>query len=154
MNVLLASPWPLDFRGGVTVVVRMLGRGLARSGDQVAYLVPTHGRGIQRSEDAGLPVFYVPMRLASVPAHPLRGRISFLLHFPLTCFRLAEILRRQKIDVVNAHYFTAHWIYFLFLRLFLRFRLVISVHGTDVQGSEGQKNIQRMERWQRRIDKL
>jgi glycosyltransferase involved in cell wall biosynthesis len=152
MNVLLASPWPLEFRGGVTVVLRMLGDGLNKTGAQVTYLLPTHGRKVEKFKDQNNASYRVPMRLPRIPAHPWRGWIAFFLFFPVTCARLARILVRHRTDIVNAHYFSEHWLYFLFLRRFMRFRLVVSVHGTDLEGPDGTRNLKTLERWHRQID--
>src|SRR5262249_39716276 len=113
MNVLLASPWPLEFRGGVTVVLRMLGDGLKKSGARVTYLLPTHGWKVEKPPDQGDVSYRVPMRLPRIPAHRWRGWLAFFVFFPLTCARLAQILRRHRIDIVNVHYFAEHWLYFL-----------------------------------------
>jgi glycosyltransferase involved in cell wall biosynthesis len=94
------------------------------------------------------------MRLPRVPAHPWRGWIAFFLFFPLTCTRLARILVRERIDIVNVHYFSEHWLYFLFLRRVMRFRLVVSVHGTDLEGPDGGRNLNILERWSRQVDGL
>ena len=152
MNALLASPWPLEFRGGVTVVLRMLGDGLIKTGNRVTYLLPTHGSKVEKTTDRISTSYAVPMRLPRISAHPLRGWIAFLLFFPLTCARLTRILLREQIDVVNVHYFSEHWLYFLFLRVFMRFRLVVSVHGTDLEGIDGTRNLTTLERWHRQID--
>lgn len=152
MNVLLACPWPLHYRGGVTVIVQMLARGLARSGDHVCFLLPTHGKRVERTSEDDIIRYHVPMRLPVVKEHRLRSLMAFLVFLPITCLRLARIIRRERIDVVNVHYFSRHWIYFLLLRCFLRFRFVVSVHGTDVQGSEGARNVRSIELWRRYID--
>jgi glycosyltransferase involved in cell wall biosynthesis len=66
--------------------------------------------------------------------------------------RLARIVHREQIDVVNVHYFSNHWIYLFLLWRLLRFRLVVSVHGTDIQGPDGSENVKALEEWLPAID--
>lgn len=48
------------------------------------------------------------------------------------CARLAWLLLRARPDVVNVHYVTRESSYFLLLKRLFRFRLVVSLHGSDV----------------------
>ena len=154
MNVLLASPWDLEEPGGVSVVVRTLGTHWARAGDHVVYLLPTHDRAVQEDVRDGLRFYRVPMRRPVIETHLLRSRLAFLLFFPLTCWRLARILHRERIEVVNAHYFLDSWVYFSFLRRLMFFKLVFSVHGSDVLGPEGPRNLRLLGRWRACFDRI
>ena len=48
------------------------------------------------------------------------------------CARLAWLLLRTRPDVVNVHYLTRETEYFLLLERLFRFRLLVSLHGSDV----------------------
>ncbi len=152
MNILLAAPFEMDLRGGVTIVVHNLGRQLCQRGDHIAYLEAKHGRAVEELTLDENRLYRVPMRPRKVEARPWRSRVAFLVFFPLTCWRLAKILRKEGVQVINAHYFADFCIYFLFLRHFLRFRFVVSIHGSDVLGPEGARNLRLMKRWRRSID--
>ena len=155
MNILLAVPWSnLEPEGGVNVVVRTLGSQFIRAGDHVVYLLPGRGSAVREEALDGGKLYHVPMRRPQVDAHLWRSRFAFLLYFPLTCWRLAKILRRENIQVVNLHYFMDLWIYFLFLRSFMSFRLAISLHGSDVLGASAARNLRMLGRWSGSIDRV
>jgi len=152
MNILLANPYELDDTGGVTLIVRMLGDHLLQSGDHPVYLIPGENNNSPYEKVGAVPVYRANLRPPFIPGHALRSRISFLLFYLPTCWKLARLLRRERIEIVNVHYFGRCWTYFLFLKRLLNFRLVISVHGSDVLGSEGPQNLRWLERKSRRLD--
>jgi glycosyltransferase involved in cell wall biosynthesis len=145
MNILLCCPFDLSRPGGVTTVVETLTQRLRASGDRIVLLKPTHGVRVTRSTVDGVTRYDVPMR-GYVAGHPWRSLAAAAAFLPLTCWRLARILRRERIAIVNAHYFVDAWLYFVALRALLPFRLVLSVHGSDVQGAEGVRNRRLIER--------
>lgn len=133
MNLLLGTPSELDSLGGVTSTVRMLADRLSAAGDRVVYLIPKHGGRLERVVVDGRVAYRVSMRAPFVPDHPLRSPIAFALFFPLVCYQLIRILRRERIDLINLHYFQlfapSSWIYLLVIGYFFRYRLVVSLHG-------------------------
>lgn len=154
MNILLASPWDLDSTGGVSLVVRTLGRHFRASGNQVVFVIPKHGGRVERSVVDGNKLFHVSMRQPVVESRGWRSLFAFLLFLPISCWRLARLLHREHIDIVNLHYFIDLWVYFLIIRLFLRFRLVVSVHGSDVLGASGHQSLRLLEKWIPQIDQI
>jgi len=154
MNVLLATPYDFSATGGVTVVVQTIGERLMRAGHRAVFLVPQYGGTLKREEVDGIPLYRVPMREPVVAAHPLRSRAAFLLHLPATLRALAKILREERIEVVNVHYFDRVWLYFFLLRRRLQFAFVVSVHGSDVLGKLGAQNVEYLERRVDSIDRV
>jgi len=153
MNILLATTGELEDTGGVTVVVRSLGVHSKRAGDHVVYLVPTwHGR--REYELDGIRIYRIPMRSIAIEGRPLRSRLVFLLFLPFTLWTLAGILKREKIELVNVHYLSDCWVYFVLLRWVLSFKLIFSIHGSDALGVEGPRNLQLLNRWKKRIARL
>jgi glycosyltransferase involved in cell wall biosynthesis len=154
MNVLLVTPWPLDNPGGVTAVVRTLGRELGCHGDHVAYLLPKHRGRLEAWRLEGQAVYKASVRSTRLRELPWWGRVGFLLGFPLSCWQLWQVIKRENIQVVNVHYFFGSWKYFLYLRRILPFRLVVSLHGGDVLGVDAGDNIKYLERWSSAIDRV
>src|SRR5262249_51575908 len=102
----------------------------------------------------GIRIYRIPMRSIAIEGRPLRSRLAFLLFLPFTLWTLAGILKREKIELVNVHYLSDCWVYFVLLRWFLSFRLIFSVHGSDALGVEGPRNLQLLNRWKKRIARL
>lgn len=157
MNVLLVTPWPLDHPGGpggVTVVVQGLARELSRHGDHVAYLLPKQRGRLEAWHLDGHPVYKASVRGTRLRELSWKGRIGFLVGFPITCWQLWRVIRRENIQIVNIHYFFSPWKYFLYLRRILPFRLVVSLHGGDVFGPEAGGTIEYLRRWRNAIDRV
>lgn len=155
MRVLLAIPWKnVHPTGGVNVIVRTLGRYFHEAGDQVAYLATGEGTAVEKTALDGNTLFRVPMRRPPGRSTPLRGRLAYWLYFPLTAWRIAAILRRAKIQIVNLHFLMDTWLYFMFLRRLLRFQVVLSLHGSDVMGPDGPRNLRLLASWSNTIDCL
>jgi glycosyltransferase involved in cell wall biosynthesis len=68
-----------------------------------------------------------------------------LILFPLTFARLVWRITRERPDVVNLHFAGAPTTFVLFAHRLLRFRLVVSLHGDDVEGAYARsRSSQRM----------
>jgi glycosyltransferase involved in cell wall biosynthesis len=143
MNILLACPWDLESPGGVSVLVKSLAIQLVRSGHHVVCLIPKHGGRVRREEKNGLTIYHVSMRRA---VNPWRGRVAFVLCFLISCWDVLSIIRRERIQIVNAHYLTETWTYFFWIRRFFPIKLVLSVHGSDVLGRGGPKHLSSLRR--------
>lgn len=151
MNILLANPYELEKTGGVTEIVRTLGARFLQSGDHPVYLILGENNNLSCANVGDVTLYRLNLRPPVIPGHPL-SRVSFLLFYLPTCWRLARLVRRERIELVNVHYFDRCWTYFLFLRRLLNFRLVISIHGSDVLGSQGPQNLRWLERNSRGLD--
>jgi glycosyltransferase involved in cell wall biosynthesis len=66
------------------------------------------------------------------------------VYFPLTLIQLLIIIFRFQPDVVDLHYLGSPALFLLALHHLLRFRLVVSLHGGDVDGEPHQN---RFNRW-------
>jgi len=56
----------------------------------------------------------------------------FILYAPITFVHLVRLIRKHKIDVINAHFLSPYFIHFVIAARLLRVPLVVSVHGSDV----------------------
>lgn len=138
MRVLLIPASYAPVRGGLQTVARTLARSLKARGHEVRVITNRYPRKLAAHE-----------LLDDVPVsrwHFLIPRSSQLLNFrfdlflgglfylPLTLGRIIFLLRRERPDVVNLHFVGAPALFVLLARRFVRFRLVVSLHGDDVEG--------------------
>lgn len=76
-----------------------------------------------------------------------RGRVDLFLasffYFPLALFMLLRELARQKPDVVNLHFAGAPTLFILITHWLLHFRLIVSLHGDDIQGLARRSTFER-----------
>lgn len=154
MRILLVLPWA-DLRaiGGVNTIVHQLTAYLSSKGDQVSIATLKWDLSLEEEELQGHRVFRFPMRSPS-GCRTLKSRIAFALLLPWTLYRLAQLMKRERIEAVNAHYFSDQVFFFVVLKRVLRFRLIVSVHGSDVVGPEGPYNVKLLNRWISSIDGL
>jgi glycosyltransferase involved in cell wall biosynthesis len=131
MNVLLVVPWDQEF-GGVASVVGNLAKYLTVSGHRVTFLHPGFANFLRRkTTKSGFPGYEVNLREPFHPKRPLRSVIAFFCLLPVTLFQLLILLGTRRIQIVNIHYPGDCFVYFALLRFVLRFKLVVSVHGSD-----------------------
>jgi glycosyltransferase involved in cell wall biosynthesis len=133
VKILLVMPFPLSDLGGVTTFVTQLQEGLNERGHRALLLVPGDSdrvarvTGCERSDTYGafLRSFYVPGAL-------FKGVVAFLAYLPLTLFDLWTFLRRERIQVVHVHFPTPSLLYFGALRLVSPWKLMVTLHGSDI----------------------
>ena len=78
------------------------------------------------------PGYELNLRNPYIPERPVKSVMAFSVYLCHTLYQLYTMLVRHDIDIVNIHYPISSGLYFTFLRKLLRFKLVISVHGTDL----------------------
>jgi hypothetical protein len=86
----------------------------------------------RRTTGWGFAGYEQTLRAPSISGRSVRSTIAFLVFLIRTLWRLGAVMRAERIDIVNIHYPLDGHIYFLLLRRFLHFRLVVSVHGADL----------------------
>src|SRR5207248_10375773 len=133
MNILLAIPFPITEIGGVTTFVTRLQDGLNERGHNALLLVPGDADQVAPCDGCGRSnVYSAFLRPWYVRGAVLKGLVAFFGYLPLTLFDLWTFLRRQRIDVVHVHFPTPSYLYFALLRPISRWKLMISVHGSDI----------------------
>ena len=133
MNILLAIPFPVTEIGGVTTFVTRLQDGLNERGHNALLLVPGDADQVAPCDGGGRSnVYSAFLRPWYVRGAVLKGLVAFLGYLPLTLFDLWTFLRRHRIDVVHVHFPTPSYLYFSLLRPISRWKLMISVHGSDI----------------------
>lgn len=138
MRVLLIPASYAPVCGGLQTVVRTLARSLKARGHQVRVITNRYPRKLAAHEVLDdIPVsrwhFLIPRS-----SQLLRGRFDLFLgglfYLPFTLVRIVLLLRRERPDVVNLHFVGAPALFALLARRFVTFRLVVSLHGDDVEG--------------------
>lgn len=122
MRVLLYSCVQPADRGGVQAVIARIARHLRG-----------RGHGVVKAWAAGGPgsgdITYRPPHLV------WKGRVPTLRSMAGACLdvlRLARGLARQRPHIVNVHFVTRETLWFLLLRPLFGYKVVVSVHGSDV----------------------
>lgn len=132
MNVLLVVPWDQEW-GGVASVVGNVAIQLQKRGHHVWFLHPGESQSLRvKVTKWNFPGYELNLRNPYVPEWPVKSVIGFSVYLCHTLYHLYTLLVRHDIDIVNIHYPIGYGLYFTFLRKLLRFKLVISVHGTDL----------------------
>lgn len=133
MNILLVTPFFTPQTGGVATYLEDLRHFLGRRGHHVIVLRPGESDAIVRcpmNRDDKVYEFY--MRGPWFPEAPFWGILATGLFFIPTLFRLARFLKQQRIDLVCAEYPLPYMMYFILLRRWSRFKLLVGLHGDDV----------------------
>jgi glycogen synthase len=138
MNVLLIVSSYAPNTGGLQTVTRQLASALRERGHQLKVLANRYPRTLAASEVLdGVQVvrwhFLLP-RLEQLLTLRLDLFLAGFLYLPLTLTRLISLLRHERPDVVNLHFVGAPAFFVLLARWFKTFRLVVSLHGDDVEG--------------------
>ena len=129
MDVLVFAPMTPDRVGGVEAVFASIVKGLRARGHAVTALCP----GPRLKTPPGDAVWEVPLQ-------PIRTRNRIPMFGPSIKWArglldLARVMRRRRPGVVQVHYPVQSSLPFLLLRSVFRYRLVVSVHGSDVMGT-------------------
>ncbi|MEQ8663730.1 MAG: glycosyltransferase family 4 protein, partial [Gammaproteobacteria bacterium] len=134
---LFVLPWEPHHVGGVNQVVLSLADAL-RADARLAPLIAINRwgqRNVARSEYQGFEILHLWSRTPWVARRPWRGLATWLVTLPFTLARLALLLRRFEVRVVNVHYpslSACNWVLLRRLGLFDG-TVVLSLHGLDVR---------------------
>lgn len=122
MRVLLQVNADRDEAGGVQAMVRSLARHLAGAGHRVQASW-SHASGEQSEKSEG--------RVDPLHVRPAGRKGRRAVHLP-SLLRAARLLASFRPDIVNVHYASANALYFLLLRNLFGYRLVVTLHGSDL----------------------
>lgn len=148
MKILLVISSYLPNIGGLQSVTSSLAEELAQRGHQVSIITHRYPRTFPASETIhGIPVtrwFFLVPRWMLLQNKRLDLFLAAIFYFPLTFVRLVSRIVQSKPDVVNLHFVGAPALFLLFARRLMRFRLIVSLHGDDVEGMPARN---RFDRW-------
>jgi glycosyltransferase involved in cell wall biosynthesis len=152
MRVLLIAARYFPHHGGLERVVRELSRQLRREGNAVTIVTNRNPNRLPKHESiddiAITRLRFLYPRLSYLQAGRVDLWLAGFVYFPLTLLELCLIVLRFKPDAVNLHYLGNPSLHVWFLQRLLGFRLVVSLHGGDVDG-EPYRN--RFNRWLFRV---
>ena len=131
MNILLVVPFPIFESGGVATFVTRLQDSLNQSrANRALLLVPGESDRVTAVERSD--TYELNLREMYVPAAPVKCFVAFCVYLPLSLFELWRLLKRERVDVVHLHFPVAGSLYFCVLQLVSRWKLVVTLHGSDV----------------------
>jgi len=146
-RVLLVTASYLPQIGGLQHAVAHLAEGLAAGGVSVSVLTQRYPRSLPTAEVLdGVPVhrwlFLLP-HLGYLRAGRFDLFVAGLVLGPVTLVRLLNRLWRERPTAVNLHFLGSAAPFLLVAHALLRFRLVVSLHGEDVEGLFGRSTFDR-----------
>lgn len=147
MKILLVVSSDAPNVGGLQTVTGKLARELHARGHEVNVIANRYPRTLAPREVLDdVPVIrwhFVSPRLQQLLDLRFDLFLAGFLFFPLTLIRLVSLLRRSRPDVVNLHFVGAPALFVLLARWLLSFRLIVSLHGDDVEGLGDRKGFDR-----------
>lgn len=122
--------------GGVQTAVRHIARNATARGHSVIILSSLPSRDVPAQETVdGVPVYRFNWGRQPLWSLPIRA--------VQTLVGMARVIRAFKPDLVYVHFLTINALYVLLLHYVLRFRLVSSARGNDIQGIPLRSRLQR-----------
>ena len=134
--------------GGVQTVTHNLAQNLHKSGHDVQVVTNRYPRSLPREEVVD-GVSVRRLLFLSPAADTLkRGRADLFLasfyFYPSSLWRLRNLMRRFRPDVVNVHFPDHQNLFVLALRREFKFRLVVSLHGDEIERSVPARGLRSM----------
>lgn len=138
MRLLLLSNSYLPNLGGLQTVTHSLATGLAAQGYTVKVITNRYPRKLATRDcidgiDIQRLLFLIP-RWRDVQRKRFDLFLAAWVYFPLTLLQLMWAIVRFRPDVVNLHFVGGAAFFAALLQSLLRFPLVVSLHGDDVEG--------------------
>lgn len=148
MKILLVASSYLPNIGGLELVTASLAEGLKQRGNSIAVITQRYPRTLLGVEEInGVPVqrwHFIFPRFEQLRHGRVDLFIAGLFYFPVTLVHLIAWIRGSKTDVVNLHFVGAPSLFLLIARRLINFRLIVSLHGDDVEGLPQRS---RFDRW-------
>ena len=140
MRILLIPNTYVPVLGGIQTVTHNLAQHLLDNGHQVRVVTNRYPRSLPAQEMLdGVPIHRLLLLSPSIDSLRRRRPDLFLVSFyfhPHSSWQLRKLMRSFRPEVVNVH-FPVHQIRFVLdLRRRFEFRLVVSLHGHDVDTAE------------------
>jgi glycosyltransferase involved in cell wall biosynthesis len=148
VGILMVLPWELGPIGGVNTVVANLYERFLFHGALKPFILIQNWANTK-------PLFVlengyskIRMRIRGPVSHKsiLWSLLTYLLSLPRELLKLTRLVRTLNVSVVNAHYPTLTMLNFVLARRLrlLNARLLISIHGTDVENAKSRSFIEKM----------
>jgi glycosyltransferase involved in cell wall biosynthesis len=128
--------------GGLEIAIDNLSRELMAQGRNVTIIAGTNRIAFSKEiSSSGITVYRLPFvvpRLVTGAGHGklilsiVKSLLSPVL-MPMSLMKTIQILRRINPAVVNLHYIAENALYCLASRRFVPFKLIVSIHGSDIE---------------------
>lgn len=147
MRIVLIPSSYVPVTGGLQTVTSALARSLKARGHEVGVITNRYPTKLATEDIVDeVPItrwhFLFP-RFEQLKSLRFDLFLAGIFIFPLTLLRLWLRLRRERPDVVNVHFVHATGLFVLLCRRLMKFRLVVSLHGDDVEGLPGRPQFDR-----------
>lgn len=138
MKILLIPAKYLPAIGGLEFAVQSMARELKRRGHSIHILTNRYALNLKSKEV----VDGIRVERLFFTDTPPRSRSLWtgfkyairLMIAPWSFFRLWRLLQKEKFDIVHTHFVASSSRYLLLCRKILKFKWVVSLHGSDVHG--------------------
>ena len=130
MKILLLVSQFYPHTGGVEVAVYNLARALLKQSSDVTVVTakaPWSLPSVENVDDLLIKRYFLAL------PKTIKSALVFPFLFPLTVIKLWRLIKSQKIDVLNIHFADDAAFYALILKYLTGVRLVVSLHGNDVE---------------------
>lgn len=137
MHILVVhhTTFPDYIHGGVDAMLTALLPEIPRQGHRVSVFIPGRweDRQWQSREHEGINIHRQRIRLPWTSTHPVRNLLGWLVEFPGLLWRLARLLRRERVNLIHLHTLQVHQYPFRILRMLGGPPYIITLHGTDIR---------------------
>ncbi len=145
MRILIISARYLPNRGGLETAVYETSRRMQTTGHTVEIVTNRYPKHLPaREKIKGIQVrrllFLFP-RIRHLKSRRFDLFIGGFIFLPITLLQLMKIIRTYRPDVVHLHYLSSNvGVFVWLLQRLLRFRLLVTLHGGDVDGEPMQSH--------------
>jgi glycogen(starch) synthase len=142
MRIMLLPNSYLPQLGGLEIAVANLALELTRRGHRVTVVSTSAWLGYStRQEPQGVTVYRLPFALPRLVwraggRNALRSLVKSVVSpvvSPLCLLEFLRIIRRERPQILNVHYIAENAFYALAAQQFAPFRLVVNLHGDDIE---------------------
>ena len=139
--ILVPNSYPPQL-GGLEIAVANVARELRAGGHDVTVVTTSPSLCFSKTEESGgVTVHCLPFALPRLVFRAGRGKLARSLVrsvlspilAPFCLLELVRIIRRERPELVNLHYIAANAFYVLASQRFVDFRLVVNLHGNDIE---------------------
>jgi glycosyltransferase involved in cell wall biosynthesis len=138
MKIIIFPSSFLPVRGGVQEVAFRLAKEFKRTGHDVTVMTERYPRNLRRSEVVENIPAYRTLFPNLVPAnYNLKILFKYILGLflaPFSFVRLLYLIKQKKPDLIYLHFVGIGSLYLLACRLLTPFKLIVTLHGDDVEG--------------------
>jgi glycosyltransferase involved in cell wall biosynthesis len=138
MKIVIFSSSYFPVLGGVQEVASRLAKEFKKKGHNVAVITQRYPRTLKKKEVIEdilvYRILFPTLILSDLESIVFFKYISGLLLVPLAFFRLLYLLQQERPDVVYLHFVGIGALYLLACRPFIPFKLIVTLHGDDVEG--------------------